>query len=82
MKNVGNADGKMQGAEVKDVAAAVIEAMAASAAKTANLPIDPGLIGGNLDTVKGKLGDQVQSQLDKLPGGAGGLLNGVLGGKK
>ncbi len=78
VKNVGNADGRMQGAEVKDVAAAVIEAMAASAAKTAGLPIDPAALGGNLDSVKGT----VQDQFNKLPGGAGGLLNGVLGGTK
>ncbi len=83
VKNVGNTDGKMQGAEIKDVAAAVIEAMASSAAKSANLPIDPAVLGGNVDSVKGKLPDGVQQQLDKLPGGAGGLVNGFLnGGKK
>ena len=76
LKNIGNADGKMQGAEVKDIAAAVIEAMAASAAKSANLPFDPALLNGNLDSVKGKAGDAVQKELKNLPGGLGGLLKG------
>ena len=82
VRNIGNADGKMQGAEIKDVATAVITAMAQSAAKSANLPFDPALLNGNLDSVKGKAGDEIQQQLKKLPGGAGGLLNGVLGGSK
>lgn len=82
VKNIGNTDGKMEGAEVKDVAAAIIQAMAASAAKSANLPIDPALLSGNLDSIKDKAGDEVQKQLKKLPGGAGDAIKGLLGGKK
>ncbi len=82
LKDIGNTDGKMQGAEIKDVAAAVIEAMAAAAAKSEDLPFDPGLMSGNLDSVKDKVGSQVQGQLDKLPGGAGKVLGGLLGGNK
>ncbi len=82
VKNIGNADGKMQGAEVKDVVTAIVTAMAQSAIKTANLPIDPSLLSGNLDSVKGKASDAVQKQLDKLPGGTGNMLNGLMGGKK
>jgi hypothetical protein len=71
LKNIGNADGKMKGVEIKDVATAVIQAMVAEAAKQHNLPLDPALLSGNLDSVKSKLG-----------GGAGQMLNGLLGGNK
>ena len=82
IKDIGNADGKMQGVEIKDVAAAVIEAMASAAAKTANLPIDPSLLDTNLGSVRDKLGGGVQQQLDQLPGGAGNVIGGLLGGGK
>ncbi len=79
LANLGNADGKGQGVEVKDIVAAVLQAVASDAAKKANLPIPSGLLEGDF---KDKVGEQVQDQIKKLPGGAGDLLNGVLGGKK
>ena len=84
--NIGNADGRGQGAEIKDVVVAVVQAMAQQAAKDHNLPIDPALLGGNLDSVKDKakdaIQDQIQKNVGKLPGGAGDLLKGLGGGKK
>lgn len=86
VKNIGNADGKMQGAEVKDVVTAVIQAMVAKAVQDHNLPIPSALLQGNLASVKDKVSDTVQDEIKKqtgnLPGGAGKLLNGVLGGDK
>ena len=83
LTNIGNADGRGQGVEVKDVAAAVVQAMVAEAIKQNNLPIPPAVLQGNLASVKDKVGDAVKQQLQgKFPGGAGKLLDNVFGGNK
>ena len=83
IKDIGKDKG---GVEVKDVVVAVVQAMAQQAIKDNNLPIDPGLLNGNLDSVKSKatdlIQDQLQKQSGKLPGGVGDLLNKQLGGGK
>ena len=79
LSNIGNADGKGQGVEIKDVAAAVLQAMVAKAAKDNNLPIPAALLGGDLGSVQGKIGGAMQDQIKKQ---AGDMLKGVLGGGK
>ena len=82
MKNIGNADGKNQGADIKDVVTAVLTQMVNNAAKDAGVPVDvQGLLSGNLDSVKDKLTDAAKQQLGalNLPPAAGNLIDGLTG---
>ncbi len=81
LKNVGSGRGSQNGAAIKDVAMAVVTALAGSAAQSGSLPPElKAVLQLNVGQVAGKLGAEAQKQIAAaIPGELGSRLSKVAG---